>query len=118
MEDEGARIRRACGGKHFGQRPDLVRRASTISSPTAAVDKAQETAWRPAPGVAPGQWIEFRLDSPVTRPELTILTQGAPTRLKVSTSLQGKTVASTTATAKRGEETKVTGLLARLTRSA
>lgn len=82
--------------------------ASTISSPTAAVDKVQETAWRPAPGVAPGQWIEFRLDSPVTRPELTILTQGAPTRLKVSTSLQGKTVASTTATAKRGEETKVT----------
>jgi len=81
--------------------------ASTISSPTAAVDQVKETAWRPAPGVAPGQWIELRLDTPVTRPELTILTQGAPTRLKVSTSFRGKTVASTTATTRRGEENKV-----------
>ena len=82
--------------------------ASTISSPTAAVDKVKETAWRPAPGVAPGQWIEFRLDSPVTRPVLMIRPQGAPTRLQVTTTLGGKTVASTTASTSRNKETKVT----------
>ncbi|WP_282939433.1 DUF3367 domain-containing protein [Corynebacterium auriscanis] len=82
--------------------------ASTISSPTAAVDSNPRTAWRPAPGVAPGQWIEFRLDSTVTRPSLTIRTQGAPTRLQVTTFLHGKTVASTTTSSKRGEDNKIT----------
>ena len=81
--------------------------ASTISSPTAAVDKVRETAWRPAPGVAPGQWIEFRLNSRVTRPVLTIQPQGAPTRLQVTTTLGGKTVASTTASTSKNKETKV-----------
>ena len=81
--------------------------ASTISSPTAAVDKVRETAWRPAPGVAPGQWIEFRLNSRVTRPVLTIQPQGAPTRLQVTTTLGGKTVASTTTSTSKNKETKV-----------
>lgn len=70
--------------------------AETTSSLTAAVDKQRATAWRPAPGVASGQWLEFDLDQPVPRLGLDILGQTAQARLQITTYLGERTVASTT----------------------
>ncbi|HIW94945.1 MAG TPA: DUF3367 domain-containing protein [Candidatus Corynebacterium gallistercoris] len=82
--------------------------AETHSSVTAAVDESTVTAWRPAPGQAAGEYLEFRLPQAHGSLGLTLETQGAPARLQITTYLGDKVVAGTTATVQPLEENKIT----------
>lgn len=101
--------------------------AETYSSATSAVDGSTFTAWRPAPGQAAGQYIEFQLPKAYANLGLELRTQGSLARVQVTTYLrhndqhpdqigeridpsqaQGSVVASTTATVRSGEDNVIT----------
>jgi arabinofuranan 3-O-arabinosyltransferase len=78
--------------------------ADTLSGVNAAVDGDTTTAWRPADGSAVNQWLEFSLDHPVGQLRLSAGAQSSGIRLQAETSLDGRTVATSTVSVPEGRE--------------
>lgn len=92
--------------------------ADTTSSLTAAVDRNPETAWRPAPGIVVGEYLQLQVDNPTDDLQVSFTTQGTGARIHVTTLLidtdpatgnpiRERKVGSTTLTAQGGQVTAV-----------
>jgi arabinofuranan 3-O-arabinosyltransferase len=76
--------------------------ADTLSGVNAAVDGDTTTAWRPADGATVNQWLDFSFDRPVGQLRLTAEAQSSGVRLQAETSLDGRTVATSTVAVPEG----------------
>lgn len=87
--------------------PTALGGADTLSPVSAAVDGDPATAWYPAPGSPVNQSLTVTLPESVHQLRLTARAQGTALRLQVTTSLAGRTVASSTVRVPVGRDATV-----------